>query len=79
MIDNSSVTLENGIKYDVMDKIKNDNCSYIYLINPLDKKDICIRKEIKGEDDNYLVGLDSDDEFKKALELFISKNKEDFK
>ena len=79
MIDNSSVVLENGTKYDVMDKIVDDNDrAYVYLINPKDNTDICIRKEIKDEEDNLLVGLDSEDEFKRALELFINKNKEEF-
>lgn len=76
MIDNSSVVLENGTKYDVVDKIIDDeNRAYIYLINPLDKFDLCIRKEIKDEEDNLLVGLDDENEFLKALGLFINKNK----
>ena len=79
MIDNSRCVLENGIEYEVIDKIINGNNKYVYLSNINDNKDICIRKEVKKTDDNYLVGLADEQEFKIALSLLLNKNKEEFK
>ena len=45
MIDNSCVVLD-GIKYQVVDKIKVETKEYVYLVNENDKNDICCRKEI---------------------------------
>lgn len=79
MIDNSRCVLENGIEYEVIDKIINGDNKYVYLSNINDNKDICIRKEVKKTDDNYLVGLDDEQELKIALGLLLNKNKEEFK
>ena len=46
MIDNSCVVLD-GIKYQVVDKIKAETKEYVYLVNENDKNDICCRKEIE--------------------------------
>lgn len=76
MIDNSRVILENYTEYEVVDKTKDGEISYVYLANPDDQLDMCVRKEIPSEEDNYLVGLDDREELDKAICLFIVKHQE---
>ena len=75
MVDNS-VLKEDGKIYLVIDKIENNDYSYVYLSNEEDENDFFIRKEVIEEDETrYLVSLDNEEEFNKALELFQEKNK----
>ena len=74
MVDNSRVVLEDNECYQVIDKINDDNKAYVYLINTRDKDDLVVRKEVFEEEDRYLVGLDSEDELEKALNLYLEKN-----
>ncbi|MDD6224222.1 MAG: hypothetical protein PUB18_04390 [bacterium] len=77
MINNSVIQLEDGNDYAVVEKISLVDKAYVYLTNIKDMEDFCVRKEIKkGEDEeqNYLVGLDDDQEFEEAMRLFIEKN-----
>ena len=64
-----TITLEDGIEYIITDTI-ND---YVYLNNINDIEDFCIRKKIKEDEDFYLIGLENDEEFYNALELFEKK------
>lgn len=73
MIDNSCVVLD-GIKYQVVDKIKVETKEYVYLVNENDKNDICCRKEIAENGKTFLVGLDSDEEVNLTLKLFLEKH-----
>lgn len=77
MIDNSRLVLENNIEYLVVDKINVDNKSYVYLLNPNDNEDLCIRKEVFKNGTNTLVGLDDEVEFNEALDLYLKKNREE--
>ena len=62
MINNSRVVLEDDNCYKVVDKIKDIDKAYVYLINSSDKDDLVIRKEIDEDDSKYLVGLDDEKE-----------------
>lgn len=73
MIDNSCVVLD-GIKYQVVDKIKVETKEYVYLMNENDKNDICCRKEMEENGKTFLVGLDSDEEVNLTLKLFLEKH-----
>lgn len=73
MIDNSCVVLD-GIKYQVVDKIKVETKEYVYLVNENDKNDICCRKEIEENGKTFLVALDSDEEVNLTLKLFLEKH-----
>lgn len=73
MIDNSCVVLD-GIKYQVVDKIKVETKEYVYLVNENDKNHICCRKEIEENGKTFLVGLDSDEEVNLTLKLFLEKH-----
>lgn len=77
MIDNSCVTLENGVKYQIIDIIKHDKIKYIYLMAIDNEEDICCRKEIVENNENILIGLDNEEEFNLALKLFAEKHTKD--
>jgi hypothetical protein len=75
MIDNSRIVLEDDECYQVIDKIKDNDKSFVYLINTRDKDDLVVRKEIIDSDETrYLVGLDDEEELTKALNLYLEKN-----
>ena len=78
MVDNSRVVLEDNIEYLVVDKIKEKDFYYVYLVNSRDDADLVVRKEIIENDKRFLVGLDDEEELEKSLDLFLEKNdKED--
>ena len=68
-MEKETIFLEDGIEYIITDKINN----YIYLSNINDLKDFCIRKEIIKNDEEYIVGLENEEEYYKALALFEKK------
>ena len=68
-MEKETIFLEDGIEYLITDKIDN----YIYLNNINDIEDFCIRKEIIKNEEEYIIGIDSEEEFYKALELFQKK------
>jgi len=62
------IDIENK-KYMVLNEIEDNGVTYIYLTNIKNPKDFLIQKTDK-EDSDYLVNLDSEEEFNKAFELF---------
>ena len=64
-----TIVLEDGIKYKITDTINN----YLYLNNINDFEDFCIRKRIIIDGESYISGLDNEEEFDNALELFEKK------
>lgn len=74
MVDNSVLKIDDKV-YLVIDTIYDNEIKYVYFINEQDQKDIFIRKEVKENDKNYLIGLDNEEEILKALKLFEEKNK----
>lgn len=74
MVDNSRVVLEDNVEYLVIDKIKEKDFYYVYLINQKDDADLVVRKEVLENNDKFLVGLDDEEELEKALDLFLEKN-----
>lgn len=74
MVDVEKVTLSDGITYIIIDEIEIDNNKYVYLTNENDEKDFCIRKSEIENNEEFFVGLDSDEEFDKALLYFAKKN-----
>lgn len=72
-----SMMLEDGVEYNVVDEIVNDNITYVYLANINDESDFCVRKIDNSVDSEMLLGLDSDNEFDKAIILFGNKHKDD--
>lgn len=68
------VKLEDGIEYMILDEIDSDVNTYVYLTNIDDEEDFCIRKVDNKRNSELLVGLDSNEEFDKALLLFTKKH-----
>jgi len=68
-----SVMLENGNKYIIIDEINDRENKYIYLSNINDSTDICIRKTVKKDNNEYFEALKDEEELKYALELFTNK------
>ena len=70
MIDVNCITLENGREYIIIGALENNGNKYLFLANEKDKLDICIRKVITENNKDYLVKLDTEEEFEKAMDLF---------
>ena len=64
------VTLENGIEYTEIYKVSDNNTDYVVLSNLDNPKDFCIRKVIQKDGEDYIVKLDSDEEFDRVLAKF---------
>lgn len=71
------ITLEDGLIYAVVDEIKINNITYVYLSNINNSEDFCIRKIIIENNKEYLQGLNNKEEFEKALLTFSQKYKEE--
>lgn len=61
-----TVKLENERNYVVLNEINN----YVYLVNPEDELDFCIRKCIIKNGKEYIESLDDEIELLNALRLF---------
>lgn len=72
-----TTVLEDNLEYIILDTIMVNGNNYVYLINKDLKdrniQDICIRKIV--DEGKNLIGLDSEEEFQKALNCYITKNK----
>lgn len=75
--DVSVIKLEDGIEYAILEEIVYGDKKYVYLTNINDYEDFCIRKVIKEDNSEFLVGLDDDSEFDLALMLFAKNHKEE--
>ena len=67
------VTLEDDIEYNEVDKIEYNNNTYVFLSDLENPENFCIRKLITENDEEYIIGLDSDEEFNNVLNLFTQK------
>lgn len=67
------VKLEDGISYVILEELNYQDTTYVYLTNISDERDFCIRKVKHENDQDLLVGLDDEEEFKLALRLFTIK------
>lgn len=61
--------------YYILNEVKRNGVTYIYLSNVEDKDDILIRKS-SSDDDSLYVPLESEDEFELAC-LLLFRNKKD--
>lgn len=67
------ITLEDGIEYTEVDKLEHNNNTYVFLSNLENPENFCIRKLIKENEEEFIIGLDSDEEFDIILNLFTQK------
>ncbi|MBR4231407.1 MAG: hypothetical protein IKR74_04565 [Bacilli bacterium] len=70
MIELEQIMLENGVAYSII----REKESYVYLINPQDENDFCIRKNVTIDGEEYLKKLDSKEEFDYALSIFKNED-----
>lgn len=63
----------NGIEYSELMQLQIDGNTYVYLADLDNPSNFMVRKLIFEDDGQYLIGLDSKEEFDKALACF-SKN-----
>lgn len=68
-----SIVLEDGIEYLIYDDENIDNNKYTLFVNIIDDSDICFRKTIIKNNEEFYVGLDDDSEFEKVLLHFTKK------
>lgn len=64
-----TVELENK-EYYIIEKISINSNLYYILINVDDKNDLIIRKYVKEEDGEYLVGLDDEKEYYEVMKNY---------
>lgn len=72
-----SIILDDGIEYIIYDTEIIDNIEYTLFVNVNDNTDICFRKTITENDENFYTGLDDEKEFEKVLLTFTKKNIKD--
>lgn len=63
-----------GREFVIVDEIIVNNIKYVHLANADDPMDFCIRKIVIENNEEMLIGLDSDEEFDMALDAFVKKN-----
>lgn len=68
-----SIILDDGIEYIILNSEVIDNIKYTLFVNINDDSDICFRKTIIKDGEEYFVGLDDEEEFKKILLKFAQK------
>lgn len=59
--------------YAVIERITDNNNTYVYVTNVDDETDFFVRKE----QNDILLALDNEEELNKALELFAKKHEND--
>lgn len=74
MIDVNVVTLENNQEYLIVDALELDNNNYLILGKEDTIGDFCIRKVINKSGKEYMIKLDSKEEFDKVLNEFVKKH-----
>lgn len=70
------IELDDGT-YVVDDEITIKNTKYVYLTNEADVMDFYIQKVILKDNEEYLEGIDSDEEFDMAMQAFLNKHKQE--
>ena len=69
----NKINLENNKEYIVIDTIENIMGKYLILGSIIDNNDICIRKVITKEDNEYIIKLESNEEFEDVMTSFNEK------
>lgn len=63
----------NNIEYVELEKINNNNNTYVLLSNPNNPSDYMIKKLVIENNEEYLYGLQNEEEFNEILKLFTKK------
>jgi len=70
-----TLVLEDGIEYFVIDEIEYKGDTYYYFANMNDEKDVCVRKKLIENNEEYITMLDSVEELQEVLAIFAEKYK----
>ncbi len=73
MEDVKYITID-GIDFIIVDEIIINNIKYVFLVSEKESSDLRIKKVNIINSEEYLVNLNDEEEFKKALEEFNKKN-----
>lgn len=65
-----SIVLENGIEYLIVKTNSIEGIDYTLFANINDNSDICFRKTVIENDEEFYVGLDNEEEFNKVVSYF---------
>ncbi|MGN1337675.1 MAG: hypothetical protein ACI4WW_04290 [Candidatus Coprovivens sp.] len=57
-------------RYAILNEIEDKGNKYVLFANLDDVNDICVRKVVVDEEDDYIVGLDNQEEFDRVMLLF---------
>ena len=71
------ITMDDNESYAVGEIIEHEGNKYVCLVNNDNKKDFLIQKEVKKDNDVYLVNLDNEEEFYAVLFLMGQKHMND--
>jgi len=66
-------TLENNIEYTEITRIEYNNNTYLVLSDLENPENFCIRKLIIENNEEYIIGIDTKEEFDTVLNLFSKK------
>ena len=65
-----TIVLEDNIEYAIIKEMTIDNTLYTLFANIDDEEDICFRKTVKKNDEDFYVGLENEEELEKVLMYF---------
>jgi len=67
------VTLEDGIEYTEIDRLVDNENTYVFLSNIDKPDDFCIRKLIHKDNEDFIIGLNDNHEFDRVFTIFYNK------
>ena len=65
-----TIVLDDGIEYAIIKELKINDTLYTLFANVDDSEDICYRKTINKDGEEYYLGLDDDKEFDLVVNTF---------
>lgn len=65
-----TIVLDDGIEYAIIKELKINDTLYTLFANVDDSEDICYRKTINKDGEEYYLGLDDDKEFDLVANTF---------
>ena len=68
-----TIVLDNGIEYAIVKNEVINNILYTMFANVNDNTDICFRKTITKNGEDYYIGLDDDNEYDLVVAYFAKK------
>ena len=67
------IMLEDNLEYAEIETLNYNNNTYYLLVQTDNPENICIRKLLIENNEEYIVGLDSKEEFDNVINLFSKK------